>query len=62
VLTASASIFIVVVLVLTNRSLFVAPTQFLSEYDQWAELITWAGLLLVTAYAMGTLYEKKEGH
>ena len=62
VLTASASIFIVVVLVLTNGNLLVASTQFVSEYDRWAELITWAGLLLVTAYTMGTLYEKKEGH
>ncbi len=62
VLTACASIFIVVVLVLTNASLFVRSTQFVSEYDQWAELATWAGLLLITAYAMGTLYERKEHH
>jgi putative nucleotidyltransferase with HDIG domain len=60
VLTATASIFIVVVLVLTNGNLFSVSTQFVSEYDQWAELSTWAGLLLVTAYAMGTLYERKE--
>ena len=62
VLTATASIFIVVVLVFTNANLFVRSTQFVSEYDQWAELATWAGLLLVTAYAMGTLYERKEHH
>ena len=62
VLTATASIFIVVVLVLTNGNLFAGSTQFASEYDHWAELITWAGLLLVTAYAMGTLYERKEHH
>lgn len=62
VLTASASIFIVVVLVLTNGNLFAVSTQLASQYDRWAELITWAGLLLVTAYAMGTLYERKEGH
>jgi hypothetical protein len=35
--------FTVVVLVLTNANLFVGSTQFVSEYDQWAELITWAG-------------------
>src|SRR5260370_19089898 len=51
VLTASASIFIVVVLVLTNKSLFASSNQFGSEYDQWAELATWAGLLLVIAYS-----------
>jgi putative nucleotidyltransferase with HDIG domain len=62
VLTATASIFIVVVLVLTNANLFVRSTPFVSAYDQWAELATWAGLLLITAYAMGTLYERKERH
>jgi putative nucleotidyltransferase with HDIG domain len=62
VLTAAASIFMVAVLVLTNRNLFVGSTHFVSEYDQWAQLITWAGLLLITAYAMGTLYERKERH
>jgi putative nucleotidyltransferase with HDIG domain len=62
VLTAAASIFMVVVLVLTNMNRFVGSTNFVSEYDQWAELITWAGLLLVTAYAMGTLYERTEHH
>lgn len=62
VLTATASIFMVVVLVLTNGNLFSVSTQFVSEYDQWAELSTWAGLLLVTAYTMGTLYERKEHH
>jgi len=62
VLTALASIFMVVVLLLTNPSLFARSTQAVAPYDQWAELITWAGLLLVTAYAMGTLYERKERH
>jgi putative nucleotidyltransferase with HDIG domain len=62
VLTASASIFMVVVLILTNKNLSVGSTHFVSEYDQWAELSTWAGLLLITAYAMGTLYDRKERH
>jgi hypothetical protein len=62
VLTATASIFLVVILVLTNANFFVRSTQFVSEYDQWAELTTWAGLLLVTAYTMGTLYDRKEHH
>lgn len=60
-LTASASIFIVLVLVLTNTHLFVAAVPVL-DYEQWAELITWASLLLITAYAMGTLYDRKERH
>jgi putative nucleotidyltransferase with HDIG domain len=62
VLTAAASIFMVVALILTNKNLFVSSTLIVSEYDQWAQLITWAGLLLIIAYAMGTLYDKKEGH
>jgi putative nucleotidyltransferase with HDIG domain len=62
VLTALASIFIVTVLVLTNPNLLASSTPFASAYEQWAELITWAGLLLVTAYAMGTLYDRKERH
>lgn len=62
VLTASASIFMVVVLVLTNKNLAAGSTHLGSPYDQWTELVTWAGLLLVTAYAMGTLYERKEHH
>src|SRR6266566_8828128 len=61
VLTASASIFIVLVLVLTNTHLFVIAVPVL-DYEQWAELITWASLLLITAYAMGTLYDRKERH
>lgn len=62
VLTALASIFIVAVLMLTNTSLFASSTRAVSEYDEWADLVPWAGLLLVTAYAMGTLYERKERH
>jgi putative nucleotidyltransferase with HDIG domain len=62
VLTAAASIFMVVVLILTNKNLFVSSTLIVSEYDQWAQLIIWAGLLLIIAYAMGTLYDKKESH
>lgn len=61
VLTATASIFMVVLFALTHIDLFVGAT-FVSRYDQWAELSTWAGLLLVTAYAMGTLYERQERH
>jgi putative nucleotidyltransferase with HDIG domain len=62
VLTASASIFMVVALVLTNKNLAAGATHQVTPYDQWTELVTWAGLLLVTAYAMGTLYERKEHH
>jgi Tfp pilus assembly protein PilZ len=59
VLTATASICIVLVLVFTNTHLLVVAVPVL-DYEQWAELITWASLLLITAYAMGTLYDRKE--
>ena len=62
VLTASASIFLVLILLWKNTGLFAASTPFLLNYDQWSEIVTWAGLLLITAYAMGTLYDKKERH
>jgi putative nucleotidyltransferase with HDIG domain len=62
VLTASASIFMVLILLWKNSGLFAGSAPFALTYDQWSELVTWAGLLLVTAYAMGTLYDKKERH
>ena len=62
VLTALASIVLVIALGLTNPDLFVASTPMSVGLDRWAELVTWAGLLLITAYAMGTLYERKERH
>jgi putative nucleotidyltransferase with HDIG domain len=62
VLTASASIFIVLVLVLTNTSLFWGSGPRVLGYEEWAELMTWGSLLLITAYAMGTLYDRKERH
>src|ERR1700685_3621576 len=62
VLTASASIFMVVILLWKNTGLFEGSAPFTLNYDQWSELLTWAGLLLITAYAMGTLYDRKEQH
>jgi putative nucleotidyltransferase with HDIG domain len=62
VLTASASIFMVVILLWKNTGLFAASAPSAWNYDQWSELLTWAGLLLITAYAMGTLYDRKEHH
>src|SRR6202049_3030476 len=62
VLTASASIFLVFILLWKNTGLFAASSPFLLNYEQWSELVTWASLLLITAYAMGTLYDRKELH
>src|SRR5580658_2943436 len=62
VLTASASIFMVLILLWKNTGLFAGSAPFVLTYDEWSELVTWACLLLITAYAMGTLYDKKERH
>ncbi len=62
VLTASASIFMVLILLWKNTGLFTPSAPSVWTYDQWSELLTWAGLLLITAYAMGTLYDKNKLH
>jgi putative nucleotidyltransferase with HDIG domain len=62
VLTATASIFMVLVLLWRNTGLFAGSAPFALDYNEWSELITWACLLLITAYAMGTLYDRKERH
>src|SRR5271155_2027310 len=62
VLTASASIFMVLILLWKDTGLFAGSAPFALNFDQWSELVTWAGLLLITAYAMGTLYDRTERH
>jgi putative nucleotidyltransferase with HDIG domain len=62
VLTASASVALVVLLARTNGGLFLHSLPMATPYQHWLEFTVWGGLLLVTAYAMGTLYERKEGH
>lgn len=62
VLTASASVALVVLLARTNGGLFIHSLPVATPYQHWLELMVWGGLLLVTAYAMGTLYERKEDH
>ena len=59
VLTAIASICLVLMLAYINPR--VLPNQFqLTITEQWAEVGLWAGILIVTAYAMGTLYERSQ--
>jgi putative nucleotidyltransferase with HDIG domain len=62
VLTASASIFLVLILLWKNTGLFAGTSPFALSYAEWSEIVTWACLLEITAYAMGTLYDKKERH
>jgi putative nucleotidyltransferase with HDIG domain len=59
-LTALASVLLVILVVYFNPRLFTeqAPVRLISE--KWWDITIWGGTLMVTAYAMGTLYEKKE--
>src|SRR5260370_14423141 len=60
VLTAVGSVLLVVVLSIANPLLFLQSA--VGELDRWFDLSVWAGLLIITAYSMGTLYERKETH
>ncbi len=57
-LTAFASIFLVGLLAHFNTDLFETAASFQLLDGRWYDLTAWAGILVVTAYAMGTLYEK----
>ncbi|HYL16221.1 MAG TPA: HD-GYP domain-containing protein [Terriglobales bacterium] len=62
VLTAMASVLLVIVVAYANPALFVRASVDPEGVDRWFDLCVWAGLLIITAYAMGTLYERKESH
>jgi putative nucleotidyltransferase with HDIG domain len=61
-LTAFASVFLVGLLAHYNQDLFAqmpeAEAQFVE--GRWYDLTAWAGILVVTAYTMGTLHEHHE--
>jgi putative nucleotidyltransferase with HDIG domain len=57
VLTAFASVFVVLLLAHFQRTDFNSALRVGALTGQWAELGAWGGILVVTAYAMGTLYE-----
>jgi putative nucleotidyltransferase with HDIG domain len=59
-LTAFGSILLVVLIVHFNPLLFreQGPVKLIDE--KWYDITIWGGTLMVTAYAMGTLYERKE--
>jgi putative nucleotidyltransferase with HDIG domain len=59
-LTALASALLVILIVYFNPRLFTehGPVKLLAE--KWYDITIWGGTLMITAYAMGTLYEKKQ--
>jgi putative nucleotidyltransferase with HDIG domain len=60
-LTAFASLFMMILLVHFNPVLFSYQGSGSSD-EKWYDITVWGGILVVTAYAMGTLYEVKENH
>ena len=58
-LTAFASVFLVGLLIHYNPNLLAENTAVFIE-AHWYDLIAWSGILIVTAYAMGTLHEHHE--
>ncbi|HUL73307.1 MAG TPA: HD-GYP domain-containing protein [Vicinamibacterales bacterium] len=58
-LTALASVLLVIILVWYNPSILQTP-QVRFRGDEWLDITVWGGILLVTGYTMGSLYEHKD--
>lgn len=59
-LTALASMCLVTLITYFNPTLFSSPVAGTPSQSKWFDLAVWGGILIVTAYMMGTLYEHKE--
>jgi putative nucleotidyltransferase with HDIG domain len=59
-LTALASVLLVILIVYLNPRLFTQGGPVRPIAEKWYDITIWGGTLMITAYAMGTLYEKKE--
>ncbi len=60
VLTATGSVSIVGLVIYFNPRLLAASSTRLFIDDRWFDLAVWGGILVLTAYAMGTLYALRE--
>ena len=61
VLTACASVLLVVGLTFSNPTMLSRHTEILLPIDaRWLDLTVWGGVLVIAAYAMGTLYERNQ--
>jgi putative nucleotidyltransferase with HDIG domain len=58
-LTALGSILIVVLLLLQGQAFKIDLPSGVSIIEPWLEVIAWGGMLIVTGYMMGTLYEHR---
>jgi hypothetical protein len=59
-LTACASVCIVILLTYLNPAMFNRRTDYMPLDSRWFDITVWGGVLVVTAYAMGTLYERNQ--
>src|SRR5579859_7466894 len=59
VLTAFASIFMVYLIIKFNQDVFTNIKE-MEEHGGFFDMVVWAGILVVTAYAMGTLHERSK--
>jgi putative nucleotidyltransferase with HDIG domain len=57
-LTALASVLLVILLVWLNPVIMQNASRF--RGDQWLDIVVWGGILLLTGYTMGSLYEHKD--
>jgi hypothetical protein len=57
-LTAFASVCIVILLPYVTPAMFNRRTEYMPLDSRWFDITVWGGVLVVTAYAMGTLYEQ----
>ncbi|MGI9102790.1 MAG: HD-GYP domain-containing protein [Terriglobales bacterium] len=61
VLTAFASVILILALAYMNPVILGRSFDFIAE-EPWFDFVVWGGTLVVIAYFMGTLYERKEAH
>ena len=59
-LTACASVCVVVLLTYLNPSMLNRRIDYMPVDSRWFDITVWGGVLVVTAYAMGTLYERNQ--
>ena len=63
VLTAVASVLLVVGLTFSNPAMLGRHAELPLPFDpRWLDLAVWGGVLVIAAYAMGTLYDRNQKH
>jgi hypothetical protein len=59
-LTACASVALVGLLTYLNPALFNRRLDYMPFDNRWFDITVWGGVLVISAYAMGTLYERNQ--